>query len=162
MLQPLKVTRRKSIMTLITVLVASFCATGAHGQDKIRVGYGSLSTSYAAIWVAGEPRLFQKNGIDAEVLYLESALVRTALLTGDIAMGGMSGTTMAAPRLKVRIQYLSRAFQIRCSTAWSCGRTFERLPISRASASGSRALVQVRTAARRSCWPSSVSIPIPM
>ncbi len=100
MLQPRMVTRRKSIMTLITVLVASFCATGAHGQDKIRVGYGSLSTSYAAIWVAGEARLFQKNGIDAEVLYLESALVRTALLTGDIAMGGMSGTTMAAPRLQ--------------------------------------------------------------
>jgi len=50
--------------------------------------------------VAGEARLFQKNGIDAEVLYLESALVRTALLTGDIAMGGMSGTTMAAPRLQ--------------------------------------------------------------
>ena len=100
MLQPRMVTLRKSIMTLITVLVASFCATGAHGQDKIRVGYGSLSTSYAAIWVAGEARLFQKNGIDAEVLYLESALVRTALLTGDIAMGGMSGTTMAAPRLQ--------------------------------------------------------------
>src|SRR5262249_43371035 len=33
-------------------------------------------------------------------LFLESALVRTALITGDIAMGGMSGTTMAAPRLQ--------------------------------------------------------------
>ena len=33
-------------------------------------------------------------------LYLESALVRTALIAGDIAMGGMSGTTMAAPRLQ--------------------------------------------------------------
>jgi ABC-type nitrate/sulfonate/bicarbonate transport system substrate-binding protein len=94
------VTLRKFIMTLITAVVASYCAIGAHGQDKVRVGYGSLSTSYAAIWVAGEARLFQKNGIDAEVLYLESALVRAALLTGDIAMGGMSGTTMAAPRLQ--------------------------------------------------------------
>jgi len=100
MLQPRMVTLRKFIMTLITALVASYCAIGAHGQDKVRVGYGSLSTSYAAIWVAGEARLFQKNGIDAEVLYLESALVRAALLTGDIAMGGMSGTTMAAPRLQ--------------------------------------------------------------
>lgn len=100
MLQPRMITLRKSIMTLITALVASYCAIGAHGQDKVRVGYGSLSTSYAAIWVAGEARLFQKNGIDAEVLYLESALVRAALLTGDIAMGGMSGTTMAAPRLQ--------------------------------------------------------------
>lgn len=100
MLQPRMVLLRESTLTLIAVLLASLCPTGAHGQDKIRVGYGSLSTSYAAIWVAGEARLFQKNGIDAEVLYLESALVRTALLTGDIAMGGMSGTTMAAPRLQ--------------------------------------------------------------
>ena len=84
--------------------------------DQIRVGYGSLSTSYAAIWVAGEARLFQKNGIDAEVLYLESALVRTALIAGDIAMGGMSGTTMAPPVCKAQTQYLSPAFQTRCST----------------------------------------------
>ena len=100
MRQPRTVLPRESIFTLIAILLASLCSTGALGQDKIRVGYGSLSTSYAAIWVAGEARLFQKNGIDAEVLYLESALVRTALLTGDIAMGGMSGTTMAAPRLQ--------------------------------------------------------------
>ena len=100
MLQPRTVLRLEYIFTLIAALLTSLCATRAHGQDKIRVGYGSLSTSYAAIWVAGEARLFQKNGIDAEVLYLESALVRSALLTGDIAMGGMSGTTMAAPRLQ--------------------------------------------------------------
>jgi NitT/TauT family transport system substrate-binding protein len=72
----------------------------AAGADQIRVGYGSLSTSYSPIWTASEARIFQKNGIDAEVLYLESALVRTALIAGDIAMGGMSGTTMAAPRLQ--------------------------------------------------------------
>ena len=100
MLQPRIILLREYAFTLIAVLLTSLCSTGAHSQDKIRVGYGSLSTSYAAIWVAGEARLFQKNGIDAEVLYLESALVRTALLTGDIAMGGMSGTTMAAPRLQ--------------------------------------------------------------
>ena len=75
-------------------------ASVTHSADQIRVGYGSLSTSYAAIWVAGEAGLLQKNGINAEVLYLESALVRTALIVGDIAMGGMSGTTMAAPRLQ--------------------------------------------------------------
>jgi NitT/TauT family transport system substrate-binding protein len=74
--------------------------SAARSADQIRVGYGSLSTSYAAIWVAGEAGLFRKNGINAEVLYLESALVRTALIAGDIAMGGMSGTTMAAPRLQ--------------------------------------------------------------
>jgi len=91
---------RKNFVTLLPMMLIVAWSSGVRGADQIRVGYGSLSTSYAAIWVAGEARLFQKNGINAEVLYLESALVRTALIAGDIAMGGMSGTTMAAPRLQ--------------------------------------------------------------
>ena len=91
---------RKSFVALLSITLALVWSSTVQSADQIRVGYGSLSTSYAAIWVAGEARLFQKNGIDAEVLYLESALVRTALIAGDIAMGGMSGTTMAAPRLQ--------------------------------------------------------------
>ena len=83
-------------MAILVLLSGS----AARPAEQIRVGYGSLSTSYAPIWIAGEAQLFQKNGITAEVLYLESALVRTALIAGDIAMGGMSGTTMAAPRLQ--------------------------------------------------------------
>ena len=89
----------KSVV-FICILMTLILSLKAHSADQIRVGYGSLSTSYSPIWTAGEARLFQKNGIDAEVLYLESALVRTALIAGDIAMGGMSGTTMAAPRLQ--------------------------------------------------------------
>src|ERR1051325_4039667 len=89
----------KSLFRAIATLALT-SATGSAAAEQIRVGYGSLSTSYAPIWIAGEAQLFQKNGITAEVLYLESALVRTALIAGDIAMGGMSGTTMAAPRLQ--------------------------------------------------------------
>ena len=89
----------KSLFRAIATL-ALISTTGSAAAEQIRVGYGSLSTSYAPIWIAGEAQLFQKNGITAEVLYLESALVRTALIAGDIAMGGMSGTTMAAPRLQ--------------------------------------------------------------
>ena len=75
-------------------------AADLRGADKIRVGYGALTVHYAPIWVAGDAQLYRKNGLDAEVLYLESALVRTALVAGDIAMGGMSATTMVAPRLQ--------------------------------------------------------------
>lgn len=89
----------KAVAGAIAILIV-LSGNRVRAADQIRVGYGALSTSYAPIWLAGEARLFQKNGIDAEVLYLESALVRTALIAGDIAMGGMSGTTMAAPRLQ--------------------------------------------------------------
>lgn len=92
----------KRYIVLLLMVIGMWLSTvdGADRADRIRVGYGSLSTSYAAIWLGGEAGLFQKNGIDAEILYLESALVRTALISGEIAMGGMSGTTMAAPRLQ--------------------------------------------------------------
>src|ERR1041384_6322458 len=95
--------RRPILLALIGVfslLLELIWCFPARGADQVRIGYGSLSTYYSPIWTAGEAKIFQKNGIDTEVLYLESALVRTALIAGDIAMGGMSGTTMAAPRLQ--------------------------------------------------------------
>src|SRR5262245_223403 len=92
--------RDRNFLILLLLSWLLVWVSAARSADQIRVGYGSLSTSYAAIWVAGEASLFRKNAINAEVLYLESALVRTALIAGDIAMGGMSGTTMAAPRLQ--------------------------------------------------------------
>ena len=91
--------------------------SAARSAEQIRVGYGSLSTSYAPIWIAGEAQLFQKNGITAEVLYVESALVRTALIAGDIVMGGMSGTTMAAPRLQGADPYPQTAFRLALDTS---------------------------------------------
>jgi ABC-type nitrate/sulfonate/bicarbonate transport system substrate-binding protein len=90
----------KMLARLLLLFLILMSSSRARGAEQIRVGYGSLSTSYAAIWLAGEARLYEKNGINAEVLYLESALVRAALIAGEIAMGGMSGTTMAAPRLQ--------------------------------------------------------------
>jgi NitT/TauT family transport system substrate-binding protein len=84
----------------LTLFLSLAIAADLPGADKIRVGYGALTVHYAPIWVAGDAQLYRKNGLDAEVLYLESALVRTALVAGDIAMGGMSATTMAAPRLQ--------------------------------------------------------------
>ncbi|HEX2229612.1 MAG TPA: ABC transporter substrate-binding protein [Candidatus Binatia bacterium] len=100
MLWFLQFRKRKYRLPLLSMFVILISFSVARAAEQIRVGYGSLSTSYAAIWLAGEARLFEKNGINAEVLYLESALVRAALISGEIAMGGMSGTTMAAPRLQ--------------------------------------------------------------
>ena len=134
--------------------------SAARSADQIRVGYGSLSTSYAAIWVAGEAGLFRKNGINAEVLYLESALVRTALIAGDIAMGGMSGTTMAAPRLQGADPSSSQASPTRCSTVSWYGRIFAPWLISKTSALASRVLVSELIGGRRSYWPSLGLIPI--
>ena len=90
----------RCLIALSAIIFIVAAAADLRGADKIRIGYGSLTVHYAPIWVAGDAQLYRKNGLEAEVLYLESALVRTALIAGEIAMGGMSGSTMAAPRLQ--------------------------------------------------------------
>jgi len=51
--------------------------------DKLRIGYGAPSVAMAVLWITKEGRLFEKNGLDVEVLYLESALVQRALIAGN-------------------------------------------------------------------------------
>jgi hypothetical protein len=58
MLQSLAFRRCERIVIFLSIALA--CSSRPRGGDQIRVGYGSLSTNYAPIWVAGEARLFQK------------------------------------------------------------------------------------------------------
>ena len=86
----------------ITVLIllgftAPFRSSAA---DKLRIGYGAPSVAMSVLWITKEGRLFEKNGLDVEVLYLESALVQRALIAGNIAFGEMTGSLMSAPRLQ--------------------------------------------------------------
>lgn len=68
--------------------------------DKLRIGYGAPSVTMSMLWITKEGKLFEKNGLDVEVLYLESALVQRALIAGNIAFGEMTGSLMAAPKLQ--------------------------------------------------------------
>jgi NitT/TauT family transport system substrate-binding protein len=86
----------------IAVLVLFIFAGSTHVSraENLKIGYGAFSLGYAVIWITKEGRLFEKNGLDVDVLYLESNLVRTALIAGDIPIGAMSGAAMAGPKLQ--------------------------------------------------------------
>jgi len=84
----------------LVVCLVSALSPGSSRADSLKVGYGAFSLGYALIWVTKEGRLFDQNGLDVEVLYLESNLVRTALIAGDVPIGAMSGAAMATPRLQ--------------------------------------------------------------
>jgi ABC-type nitrate/sulfonate/bicarbonate transport system substrate-binding protein len=72
----------------------------ALAADKLRIGYGAPSLAMSVLWITKEGKLFEKNGLDVEVLYLESALVQRALIAGNIDYGEMTGSLMAAPKLQ--------------------------------------------------------------
>jgi len=85
--------------------------TASSRAENLKIGYGAFSLGYALIWITKEGRLFEKNGLDVDVLYLESNLVRTALISGDIPIGAMSGAAMAAPKLQGADLVLLLGFQ---------------------------------------------------
>jgi len=90
---------RGNILILIIVSVVFFVSPSS-AADKLRIGYGAPSVAMSVLWITKEGRIFEKNGLDVEVLYLESALVQRALIAGNIAFGEMTGSLMSAPRLQ--------------------------------------------------------------
>jgi NitT/TauT family transport system substrate-binding protein len=86
---------------IIFVLTLVFTLTGsASAADKLRIGYGAPSVAMSVLWITKEGKLFEKNNLEVEVLYLESALVQRALIAGNIDYGEMTGSLMAAPKLQ--------------------------------------------------------------
>src|SRR5262245_19740002 len=90
-----------SNLIVIFVLALVFTLTGpALAADKLRIGYGAPSVAMSVLWITKEGKLFEKNNLEVEVLYLESALVQRALIAGNIDYGEMTGSLMAAPKLQ--------------------------------------------------------------
>ena len=90
-----------SNLLIVFVLALAFTFTGpALAADKLRIGYGAPSVAMSVLWITKEGKLFEKNGLDVEVLYLESALVQRALIADNIDYGEMTGSLMAAPKLQ--------------------------------------------------------------
>ena len=93
-------------MTKLTTLTFTFLlllSRPISAADKLRIGYGAPSVAMSVLWITKEGKVFERNGLDVEVLYLESALVQRALIAGNIAFGEMTGSLMSAPKRYVTI-----------------------------------------------------------
>lgn len=87
------------VLTQLLSLALFFAlATAAAGAVKLRAGFASPSLNVAILWITHEGKLFEKNGVEVEPLYLESTLAQKALIAGNIDFAMMTGNNMAAPR----------------------------------------------------------------
>lgn len=91
---------RAAFTALLFLFVPFILCTKAIAVDQLRIGYGAPSIAMSLLWITKEGKLFEKNGLDVEVLYLESTLVQRALIAGNIVYGEMTGSLMAAPKLQ--------------------------------------------------------------
>ncbi|HEY1374793.1 MAG TPA: ABC transporter substrate-binding protein [Candidatus Binatia bacterium] len=85
-----------------------FCAGAATAAEKappplekIRIAYSSISGNQIPAWVAYEKGFFRKNGLDAELIFIEAgSRAVSALLSGDVAMAQMAGPSVIQSRLQ--------------------------------------------------------------
>jgi ABC-type nitrate/sulfonate/bicarbonate transport system substrate-binding protein len=83
------------------LILATFLAhESAYAADKIRIGYSGVTVSNAMLWVTDEGKLFQKNGIDPQILYLQTTLGQTAMIAGEVDMCVYSGSLLSSARLQ--------------------------------------------------------------
>ena len=85
-------TKVHTIHLLLGVLFFALSAFDAYGQTKVVIGYSSLSSNQAAIWVAKEAGFFKKAGLDAELVLIEGGTRGAqALISGDLPVLAMAG-----------------------------------------------------------------------
>jgi len=79
-------TGKKCLFRLVsTMLVVVAVGVPAHAQNKIRAAYSSISGIFTPVWIATEERLYQKNQIDADLVYIGGSPVAvSALIAGEI------------------------------------------------------------------------------
>ena len=93
-------TNKRGIGLLSLILVTVLVCGVATAADKIRIGYSGVTVSNAMLWVTDEGKLFQKNGIDPQILYLQTTLGQTAMIAGEVDMCVYSGSLLSSARLQ--------------------------------------------------------------
>jgi len=79
--------------------------------DNLRIGYSGLSPATAMLWVTQEGRLFEKNGLNPEVLFLRNNLGQSAMIAGEIDMCSYSASLMAPARVQGADLVMIASFQ---------------------------------------------------
>jgi NitT/TauT family transport system substrate-binding protein len=71
-------------VVLIAGLLQFFiwASAGAQSLHKIRIGYPSISSRQAQLWVAKDEGIFRKYGLDVELIFLRGGQVAIQALTG--------------------------------------------------------------------------------
>lgn len=73
------------IILALFVLAASLWGAGSARAERVRVAYSSISGAMGPLWTANDLGLFNRNGLEVQLLYIGGGSVVTqALLGGDV------------------------------------------------------------------------------
>ena len=72
----------KPTILIYVVFLLAYSGAAAQPLQRIRIGYPSISSRQAQLWVAKEEGIFRKYGLDVELIFLRGGQVAIQALTG--------------------------------------------------------------------------------
>jgi NitT/TauT family transport system substrate-binding protein len=91
----------KTIVLLASVLILLMASSGSSQEfGTLKIGYLTTSVSFAPLWVAKETGLFKRNGVSAELIYVQPAVLTQSMLAGELPMAISGGSTMIEANLR--------------------------------------------------------------
>ncbi len=90
------------MFALLVVAVFALAVAPAQAQTRrVLLGYSSLSSNQTPVWVAKDEGLFQKYGLDPEMILIEGGTRGAqALISGDLPLMGMAGQPVISARAR--------------------------------------------------------------
>ena len=89
-------TTKKCALTLFAIWMSILWTGSADAQlTKLNVGYSAISGDQLPAWVAKEAGIFQKNGLDVQLIYFTGGTTAVmALVSADTPMSQVAGAAV--------------------------------------------------------------------
>lgn len=81
-----------------SILLSGFQPKPGVAAEKVRVAFSAVAPTQGVVWVAEVGGLFNRNGINAELVYTRAAI--ETLVAGEVDFGQMTGSLMSSARLQ--------------------------------------------------------------
>jgi NitT/TauT family transport system substrate-binding protein len=99
---PVSVVKKRTLAFLaigIQLALLAFITPKATAQERLKVIYSQFTMTNSATWFAKEAGLFERHGLSAELIYVDSAPAVQALTAGAAPLATMSGGLAVGPYL---------------------------------------------------------------
>src|SRR3970040_539032 len=100
--------RARAVIVACTVVVSFLAPTRAVGQERLKIIYSQFTMTNSVTWFAREAGLFERHGLAADLVYVDSTPAGQALPAGQ----------GATPPRRCKRSRLGRRLSPRCQAAW--------------------------------------------
>ncbi len=93
-------TRHVTTIACALLLGALLAAGGLAAAEELKVGYSAITANQVPLWITKEARLFEKNGLEVTLVFIEGGSKTTqVLLAGDVPIVQVGASSVVQSRL---------------------------------------------------------------